>query len=60
MEKIKSLKEFSRNNDIFIKDNQSTINDQTLVADSLGNFFHKNFSDKIIQGKIYKWCKDPQ
>lgn len=44
--KIKSLKGLARYNDIVIKTNQGTITDQKVVADTLGIFFHENFSDK--------------
>ena len=57
MEKIKSLKGLSQNNDIFI--NQSTITDQTVVANTLGNFFHVNFSDKLYEKKFINEIKIP-
>ncbi|KAE9528623.1 hypothetical protein AGLY_012198 [Aphis glycines] len=57
--KIKSLKGLSRNNDIFIKANYSTITDQTDVADALGNFFHENFSDKLYEKKFINDIKTP-
>jgi len=49
----------SRNNDIFIKAKQSTITDQTEVADTIANFFHKNFSDKLYEEQFIKEIKIP-
>ena len=57
--KIKSLKGLSRHNDIVIKANQSTITDQTVVADTIGIFFHENFSDKLYEEKFINEIKIP-
>jgi len=50
--KIKSLKGLSRYNDIVIKANQSTITDQTVVADTIGIFFQDNFSDNYTKKNL--------
>jgi hypothetical protein len=57
--KIKSLKGLSQNNDIFIKTIQTTLTNQTVVADTIGNFFHENFSDKLYEEKFKKDIKTP-
>jgi len=57
--KIKSLKGLIRNNDIFIETIQSTITDQTAIADTIGNFFHENFNDKVYKKKFINEIKVP-